>query len=203
MKIICVGRNYAEHAKELNNPVNEEPVIFLKPETAQLHPRIPFFLPDIDSEIHHEAEIVVKICKLGKHIGEKFAHKYYEEISIGIDFTARDLQSKLKSKGLPWDLAKAFDSSAPAGQFIQKSEFESVQAIPFYLTRNGQTVQTGTTADMIFSIDYIISFVSKFFTLKKGDLIFTGTPKGVGPVAKGDHLEGYIGERKLLNVLVR
>lgn len=203
MKIICVGRNYAEHAKELNNPVNEQPVIFLKPETAQLQKRQPFFLPDFGSEIHHEAEIVVKICKLGKNIEEKFAHKYYDELSIGIDFTARDLQSSLKSKGLPWELAKAFDSSAPTGQFIPKTEFEYISEIKFSLNKNGQTVQSGTTADMIFSVDYIIAFVSKYFTLKKGDLIFTGTPKGVGPVQKGDTLEGFIGERKLLTVQVR
>jgi len=203
MKIICVGRNYSEHAKELNNPVNEEPVIFLKPETAQLHSRTPFFLPDIDSSIHHEAEIVVKINRLGKHISEKFANKYYQEISVGIDFTARDLQSKLKSKGLPWELSKAFDSSAPCGQFIDKSQFESIQDIPFSLKKNGETVQNGNTSDMIFGIDFLISFISKYITLKKGDLIFTGTPAGVGPVAKGDHLEGFIGEKKLLNVRVR
>lgn len=203
MKIICVGRNYSEHAKELNNPVNEQPVIFLKPETAQLQRRQPFFLPDFSNEIHHEAEIVVKICKLGKNISEKFAHKYYDEISIGIDFTARDLQSSQKAKGLPWEIAKAFDSSAPVGTFMPKSEFESVQTIPFSLHKNGSTVQSGNTSDMIFSIDYVISYVSQFFTLKKGDLIFTGTPKGVGPVAKGDTLEGFIGEKQLLTVKVR
>jgi acylpyruvate hydrolase len=203
MKIICVGRNYAEHAKELNNPVNEQPVIFLKPETAQLDKRQPFFLPDFGSEIHHEAEIVVKINKVGKHIEEKFAHKYYDEISIGIDFTARDLQSALKTKGLPWELAKAFDASAPTGEFISTSKFKAMNEIPFHLLKNGTIVQSGTTADMIFSIDCIISFVSKYFTLKKGDLIFTGTPKGVGPVQKGDTLEGFIGDQKLLKVLVR
>ena len=203
MKIICVGRNYAEHAKELNNPVNDNPVIFLKPETAQLQRRQPFFLPDFSSEIHHEAEIVVKICKLGKNIQEKFAHKYYEEVSIGIDFTARDLQASLKAKGLPWELAKAFDASAPVGEFIPKSELESVGNIVFSLKKNGELVQSGTTADMIFSIDHIISFVSRYFTLKKGDLIFTGTPKGVGPVTKGDILEGYIGEKHLLTVKIR
>lgn len=203
MKIICVGRNYSEHAKELNNPVNEQPVIFLKPETAQLQRRQPFFLPDFSNEIHHEAEIVIKICKLGKNISEKFAHKYYDEISIGIDFTARDLQSSQKAKGLPWEIAKAFDSSAPVGTFMPKSEFESVQTIPFSLNKNGSMVQSGNTSDMIFSIDYVISYVSQFFTLKKGDLIFTGTPKGVGPVAKGDVLEGFIGEKQLLTVKVR
>ncbi len=203
MKIICVGRNYAEHAKELNNPVNDSPVIFLKPETAQLQRRQPFFMPDFSDDIHYEAEIVIKICKLGKNIDEKFAHKYYEELSIGIDFTARDLQANLKSKGLPWELAKAFDSSAPVGEFIPKSDFESVQDIGFSLKKNEEIVQIGTTSDMIFSIDNIISFVSRYFTLKKGDLIFTGTPKGVGPVTKGDTLEGFIGDRKLLTVKVR
>jgi len=203
MKIICVGRNYSEHAKELNNPVNEQPVIFLKPETAQLQRRQPFFLPDFSNEIHHEAEIVIKICRLGKNISEKFAHKYYDEVSIGIDFTARDLQSSLKAKGLPWELAKAFDSSAPVGEFIPKSDLDSTTAIPFSLNKNGVTVQSGNTSDMIFSIDFVISFVSQYFTLKKGDLIFTGTPKGVGPVSKGDILEGFIGEKQLLTVKVR
>lgn len=203
MKIICVGRNYAEHAQELNNPVSENPVIFLKPETAQLQRRQPFFLPDFSNEIHHEAEIVFKICKLGKNIQEKFAHKYYDEISIGIDFTARDLQSSLKSKGLPWELAKAFDSSAPVGEFISKNNFETVKNLSFSLKKNGELVQSGTTADMLFSIDRIIAFVSTYFTLKKGDLIFTGTPKGVGPVKKGDILEGFIEDRQLLTVKVR
>lgn len=203
MKIICVGRNYAEHAKELNNQVNEQPVIFMKPETAQLQKRQPFFLPDFSSDIHHEVEIVVKISKLGKNIAERFAHKYYDELTVGIDFTARDIQSDLKKKGLPWELAKAFDSSAPVGQFVSKTEFENVSDIKFSLLKNGQAVQEGNTSDMIFSIDYIISFVSQYVTLKKGDLIFTGTPKGVAPVAKGDELEAYIGDRKLLQVKVR
>lgn len=203
MKIICVGRNYAEHAKELNNPVNEQPVIFLKPETAQNQQRQPFFLPDFSADIHYETEIVVKICKLGKNIQEKFAHKYYEEIGIGIDFTARDLQASLKAKGLPWELAKGFDGSAPVGKFVDKSSFEDVQQIDFSLKKNGQLVQSGNTSDMIFKIDAIIAFVSQYFTLKKGDLIFTGTPKGVGPVVKGDLLEAFIGEMHLLTVKVR
>ncbi|MBK6642472.1 MAG: fumarylacetoacetate hydrolase family protein [Bacteroidia bacterium] len=203
MKIICVGRNYAEHAKELNNPVNEQPVIFLKPETAQNQQRQPFFLPDFSADIHYETEIVVKICKLGKNIQEKFAHKYYEEIGIGIDFTARDLQASLKAKGLPWELAKGFDGSAPVGKFVDKSSFEDVQQIDFSLKKNGQLVQSGNTSDMIFKIDTIIAFVSQYFTLKKGDLIFTGTPKGVGPVVKGDLLEAFIGEMHLLTVKVR
>ncbi|MBK8874756.1 MAG: fumarylacetoacetate hydrolase family protein [Bacteroidetes bacterium] len=203
MKIICVGRNYAEHAKELNNPVNEQPVIFLEPETAQNQQRQPFFLPDFSADIHYETEIVVKICKLGKNIQEKFAHKYYEEIGIGIDFTARDLQASLKAKGLPWELAKGFDGSAPVGKFVDKSSFEDVQQIDFSLKKNGQLVQSGNTSDMIFKIDTIIAFVSQYFTLKKGDLIFTGTPKGVGPVVKGDLLEAFIGEMHLLTVKVR
>ncbi len=203
MKIICVGRNYAEHARELNNPVNEQPVIFLKPETALLQRRQPFFIPDFSSEIHHEIEVVVKINKLGKNIQAQFAHKYYNEIGLGIDFTARDLQSDLKSKGLPWELAKAFDGSAPVGDFIPKSEFENLNAIAFSLQKNDVVVQTGTTRDMIFSIDEIIAFASIYFTLKKGDLIFTGTPKGVGPVVKGDSLEGFIGEKRLIHVKIR
>ncbi len=203
MKIICIGRNYAEHARELNNPVNDKPVVFLKPETALLQKRQPFFLPDFSNEIHYEAEIVVKINRTGKNIQPRFAHKYYDEIGLGIDFTARDLQSMLKSKGLPWELAKAFDGSAPVGEFISKAETGKPDNIAFRLDKNSITVQSGNTADMIFPIDVIIAFASEYFTLKKGDLIFTGTPKGVGPVEKGDLLEGYIGERKVLQVKVR
>jgi 2-keto-4-pentenoate hydratase/2-oxohepta-3-ene-1,7-dioic acid hydratase in catechol pathway len=203
MKIICVGRNYAEHAKELNNQVNEQPVIFMKPETAQLQKRQPFFLPDFSADIHHEVELVVKISKPGKNIAERFAGKYYEEVSVGIDFTARDLQSELKKKGLPWELAKAFDTSAPVGQFVPKSELGDLTNLSFSLMKNGQIAQEGNSRDMIFSIDYIISFVSQFITLKKGDLIFTGTPKGVSRVEKGDELEAFIGDRRLLQVKVR
>lgn len=203
MKIICVGRNYVEHARELNNPVSEKPVIFLKPETALLQRRQPFFIPDFSSEIHHEIELVVKINRLGKNIQPQFAHKYYSEIGLGIDFTARDLQSSLKAKGLPWELAKAFDGSAPVGDFILKSELENLQDIGFRLKKNGEVVQEGTSADMIFGIDQLISFISEYFTLKKGDLIFTGTPKGVGPVAKGDTLEGFIGEKRLVHIKIR
>jgi|SRR5688572_14367948 len=203
MKIICVGRNYAEHARELNNQVGEQPVIFLKPETALLQRRQPFFIPDFSTEIHHEIEIVVKINRLGKNIQPQFAHKYYNEIGLGIDFTARDLQSSLKSKGLPWELAKAFDGSAPVGDFVPKADLEPLNSIHFNLKKNGEIVQSGTSADMIFSIDQIISFASGFFTLKKGDLIFTGTPKGVGPVVKGDILEGFISDKRLIHVKVR
>ncbi|MFM8949600.1 MAG: fumarylacetoacetate hydrolase family protein [Bacteroidota bacterium] len=203
MKIICVGRNYAEHAKELNNPVNDKPVIFLKPETAPLIGKLPFFIPDFSKDVHHEAEIVVRINKTGKNIEEKFANRYYNDVTIGIDFTARDLQSELKSKGLPWELSKAFDGSAPFGEFIPKESAMRDGAIHFHLLKNGAVVQEGTSADMIFHIDRIISFVSEYFTLKIGDLIFTGTPKGVGPVKSGDLLEGFIGDKRLLEVKVR
>ncbi len=203
MKIICIGRNYAAHAAELNNPVNEEPVVFMKPETAQLLPRMPFFIPDFSADIHHEVELVVKINKTGKHIQEKFAANYYDEIGIGIDFTARDKQSYLKSKGLPWELAKAFDGSAPTGKFVHKNELPPVNQIDFRLEKNGITVQKGNSQNMIFSIDRIIAFVSTFITLKKGDLIFTGTPEGVGPVKPEDILDSFIGDEKLLTVKVK
>lgn len=203
MKIICVGRNYAAHAKELNNKTEEQPVIFMKPETALIAARQPFFYPEFSNDIHHEVEIVIRINKVGKRIAEKFAHKYYDEITAGIDFTARDLQQQLKTKGLPWELAKAFDSSAPVGNFISKKNFENIQDIPFSLKVNGVVKQDGNTSNMLFSVDRIIAFVSNYVTLKKGDFIFTGTPEGVGPVKKGDHLEAYIGEEKVLNVRVR
>lgn len=203
MKIICVGRNYAEHAKELNNQIEDDPVIFMKPETALLTPRQPFFYPKFSKDIHHEVEIVVRINKVGKNIAERFAHKYYEELTVGIDFTARDLQQHLKSKGLPWELAKAFDGSAPVGIFINKKEFESVNNILFSLNVNGSLKQNGSTSEMIHSIDKIISFVSSFVTLKKGDLIFTGTPNGVNAVKMNDVLEAYIGDKRLLTVKVK
>lgn len=203
MKIICVGRNYTEHAKELNNVVEDDPVIFMKPETALLTPRQPFFYPKFSKDVHHEVEIVVRINKVGKNIAERFAYKYYQEITVGIDFTARDIQQQLKTKGLPWELAKAFDGSAPLGTFINKSEFESVNDISFSLNVNGSQKQKGNSAEMIHSIDKIISFVSAYITLKKGDLIFTGTPKGVGAVKINDVLEAFIGEKKLLTVKVK
>lgn len=202
MKIICIGRNYAEHARELNNPVSEKPVIFMKPESARLVARQPFFLPDLPGSIHFETEIVVRINRLGKNIQEKFAHRYYEDVTVGIDFTARDLQSELKSKGLPWEMAKAFDGSAVVGTFIPLKEAGKIADISFSLKKNGETVQQGNTGDMLFPVDSIIAYVSRFFTLKKGDLIFTGTPKGVGPVAANDVLEGYIGDKRLFNVKV-
>ena len=203
MKIICVGRNYADHIAELNNERPESPVIFLKPETAQVRLGEPFFYPDFSKDVHHEVELVIKINKVGKNIEEKFAHKYYDEIGIGIDFTARDLQSELKSKGLPWELSKAFNGSAPVSEFIPISVFEDIQNLNFSLDINGETRQNGNSSMMIYKIDYLISFVSKFFMLKKGDLIFTGTPKGVSAVKIGDKLTASIEGKKMLELFVR
>lgn len=203
MKIICVGRNYAAHAKELNNKTEEEPVIFLKPETALVAPKMPFFYPEFSKDIHFETELVVRISKLAKNIEEKFANRYYDAVSLGIDFTARDLQSQLKSKGLPWERAKAFDSSAPVGEFVSLDELKPIQDLRFSLKINGETRQQGHTADMLFSVDKVISFVSQYFTLKKGDLIFTGTPEGVGPIAIGDVLEAELEGRPLLTVRIK
>jgi len=203
LKIIAIGRNYADHAKELKNTVPSSPVIFLKPDTALLKSGEPFYLPDFDSEIHYETELVIKISKEGKHIEEKFASRYYEEISLGLDLTARDLQTRLKEKGLPWELAKAFDASAPMGQFIPKSTFENIQDIPFSMKLNGKLAQSGNSSSMIFSVDYLISFISKRITLKKGDLIMTGTPEGVGPIHIGDILEAYLGEELVLRTEVK
>jgi 2-keto-4-pentenoate hydratase/2-oxohepta-3-ene-1,7-dioic acid hydratase in catechol pathway len=203
MKIICIGRNYAEHAKEMNAAVPKEPVFFLKPDTALLKDKQPFYYPDFSKEIHHEIELVLKITKNGKNIDQEFAHKYYEEIGIGIDFTARDIQAMCKEKGLPWEKAKAFDQSAPLGNFIKKEKLTSLQNIQFKLLINGKTVQNGNTKDLLFSFDTIISYVSKFITLKTGDLIYTGTPEGVGPVKIGDRLEGFIEEYKLLDFEIK
>lgn len=203
MKIIAIGRNYSEHAKELNNPVPEKPVIFLKPDTAVLKNNKPFYHPEFSQEIHYEAEIVLKISKEGKHIAQKFAHKYYEEIGLGIDFTARDLQSNLKAKGLPWELAKGFDNSAPISEFIPKETLGELNNIQFTLLINDQLKQSGNTKNMLFPFEDIISFASQYFTLKKGDLIFTGTPEGVGKVNIGDHVIGYIGDQKLLNFSIK
>lgn len=198
MRIICIGRNYAEHAKELNNAVPEEPVFFMKPDTALVKDNQPFYYPDFSQNIHHEAEIVLKICKNGKQIEEKFANKYYEELTIGIDFTARDIQDKCKQKSLPWEKAKAFDNSAPIGTFISKNDLADINSIQFHLDINGKKVQDGNTKDLLFTFDKIITHVSKFVTLKIGDLIFTGTPEGVGAVQIGDKMEAYIGDKKLL-----
>jgi 2-keto-4-pentenoate hydratase/2-oxohepta-3-ene-1,7-dioic acid hydratase in catechol pathway len=203
MKIICIGRNYAEHAKEMNAPVPTEPVIFLKPETALLQKNLPFYYPEFSKDIHHEVELVLKISKMGRHIEPQFAKRYYDEIGIGIDFTARDIQAKCKEKGLPWEKAKAFDHSAPIGKFLPKTKFPLMDDIHFHLDVNGKTVQKGSTEDLLFTFDNLISYVSKFFTLKKGDMIFTGTPEGVGPVKIGDRLEAYIGEEKLLDFEVK
>lgn len=203
MKIICIGRNYAEHAKELKNEIPTEPVWFMKPDTALLKDGEAFYLPDFSNDIHHEIEIVIKINKVGKHIEEQFAHKYYDEIGIGIDFTARDLQVKCKEKGLPWEKAKAFDGSAPIGKFIKKEQLGDLNNLNFELKINGESRQLGNTKDLLFSFDKIISYVSKFVTLKVGDLIYTGTPEGVGPVKIGDKLKGYLKGDLLLEFEVK
>lgn len=196
--------NYAAHNKELHHTLElTEPTIFMKSDSSLLKDGKPFFIPDFSSEIHYETELVVKIDRLGKNIAERFAHRYYSEVTIGIDFTARDLQRRLREQGLPWEISKAFDNSAVIGTFIPLEEAGNVNQLSFHLDMNGKTVQQGNTADMLFSVDQIIAYVSRFFTLKIGDLIYTGTPVGVGPVSIGDHLEGYLGERKLLDFHVR
>lgn len=199
MKIIAIGRNYAEHAKELNNPIPTTPVIFLKPDTAVLKDNKPFYIPDFSDDVHFELEVVLKICKEGKHIAEKFAANYYDEIGLGIDFTARDIQSKHKEKGLPWELAKAFDNSAPISTFLPKSDFENLYDLNFELHINEEIRQQGHTKDLLFSFEKIISFVSQYITLKKGDLIFTGTPEGVGKINKGDKIAAWLEGKQLLN----
>ncbi|WP_445722025.1 fumarylacetoacetate hydrolase family protein [Flavobacterium sp.] len=203
MKIICIGRNYTDHISELNNERPSEPVIFLKPDTAVLPKKNPFYIPEFSNDVHHEVEILVKICKVGRYINEKFAHKYYEEIGLGIDFTARDLQNELKSKGLPWEKAKAFDHSAIIGSFLPKKSFESLENVNFELRSNGTVVQAGNTSLMLWKIDEIIAYISQFFTLKKGDIIFTGTPKGVAAVKDGDVLEGYIENNQMFKIQVK
>lgn len=204
MKILAVGLNYESHNQEMKRTFqSEEPVIFMKPESAQLKDGKPFFIPDFSKEIHYETEIVVKINRLGKYIDESFSHRYYDELTVGIDFTARDIQRKLKQLGLPWEISKAFDNSAAIGKFIPKDELTDVQNINFHLDINSTTVQQGNTRDMIYSIDKIIAYVSKFFTLKIGDLIFTGTPAGVGPVKIDDHLEGFVENQKLLEFNIK
>lgn len=203
MKVICVGRNYVDHIEELNNERPDAPVIFMKPETAVPRPGEDFYHPDFSDDIHHEVEIVVKINKAGKNIEEKFARKYYDEIGVGIDFTARDLQLKLKTKGLPWELAKAFNGSAPVSEFLPKTQFADLQNISFSLDVNGETRQEGNTSLMLYQIDYLISFVSRYFTLKKGDLIFTGTPKGVAAVKIGDMLSLAIEGKEMLSFEVK
>ncbi|WP_288369426.1 fumarylacetoacetate hydrolase family protein [uncultured Algoriphagus sp.] len=203
MKIICIGRNYAAHIEELKNEKPGNPVVFLKPDTALLKNGAPFYYPDFSKNIHHEAELVVKISKEGKYIQKKFAHRYFEEIGLGIDFTARDLQEQCKTKGLPWEIAKAFNGAAPIGDFISVDTIADLNDISFHLTINGEVRQEGNTSMMLFDFGTIIEYVSQFFTLKKGDLIYTGTPAGVGPVKIGDRLEGYLGEQKLLDFEVK
>lgn len=203
MKIICIGRNYADHISELNNERPTEPVIFMKPDSSILPNKNPFVIPAFSNDIHHEVEILVKICKVGKHIDAKFAHKYYEEIGLGIDFTARDVQNKLKEKGLPWEKAKAFDHSAVIGKFVSKNDFSSLDNINFELKSNGTTVQEGNTSLMLWKIDELIAYVSQYFTLKIGDIIFTGTPKGVAKVAEGDVLEGFIEGKSMFKIQIR
>lgn len=203
MKIIAVGRNYIDHAKELNNPIPEHPVIFLKPDTALLKEDKNFYYPDFSKDIHYEVEVVLRICKEGKHINEKFTDKYFDAIGLGIDFTARDLQRELKAEGLPWELAKSFDSSAVVSKLIPKEKIDSLQNISFSLSKNKEVVQTGNTKDMIFNFRQLISFISKYITLRKGDLIYTGTPAGVGPIAIGDQLEGFIRNEKMFTCNIK
>jgi 2-keto-4-pentenoate hydratase/2-oxohepta-3-ene-1,7-dioic acid hydratase in catechol pathway len=204
MKIICIGRNYAKHAKELGNTVPTEPVYFMKPDSALLPKKQPFFYPNFTKDLHYEVELVIKICKLGKNISKKFANTYYNEIGLGIDFTARDIQLECKAKGLPWEKAKAFDYSAPLSrEFIQKSEFKNLDDIAFSLEKNGEIVQNGNSQDMLFDFDHLICYISQFMTLKIGDLIFTGTPAGVGPLKIGDQLTGYIEDKKMLDLNIK
>ncbi len=203
MKIICCGRNYAEHAKEMNHAVEDKPVIFIKPDTALKRKNMPFFLPDFSSEVHYETEIVLRISKHGKNIEEKFAHKYFDQLTVGIDFTARDLQSEMKKKGLPWEISKAFDNSACVGEFLPSKNFTDLNNINFCMYRNKQLAQKGNTKDMIFSFSKIISYASQFFTLLEGDFIFTGTPVGVGAVAINDHIECFVENDSLLEFDVK
>lgn len=203
MKLICVGRNYNDHIQELNNTRPDAPVIFIKPDSALAQPTQPFFIPDFSKDIHYEVEILVRINRIGKYIQTEFAHKYYDEVGLGIDFTARDLQKELKSKGLPWEKAKGFDGSARIGKWFSKKDFVDINDIRFRLEKNNQVVQESTTAQMIWSIDALISHISEFFTLKIGDVIFTGTPAGVGPVEAGDFLEGFIEEQQAFGVKIK
>jgi len=203
MKIICIGRNYADHISELNNEKPSEPVVFLKPDTAVLPKQFPFIIPEFSNDVHYEVEILVKINKVGKYIEDRFAHKYYDEIGLGIDFTARDLQQRLKDKGLPWEKAKAFDNSAVIGDFLPKNSLTSLKNINFELHKNNVLVQQGNTALMLWNIDQIVSYVSQYFTLKTGDIIFTGTPQGVGAVAVNDILEGFIEGKSMFKIQVK
>ena len=203
MKIICVGRNYVEHIEELNNSVPVEPVLFLKPDTAILLKKQAFFIPEFSNNVHHEVEILVKINRVGKHIDKKFANKYYDEIGLGIDFTARDLQQQLKDNGLPWEKAKGFDGAAVIGKFLPKSTFETIDAIDFSLEKNGKEVQKGNTSLMLWKIDALIENISKYFTLKIGDVIFTGTPSGVSQILPNDTLKGFIENKEMFSIKVK
>jgi 2-keto-4-pentenoate hydratase/2-oxohepta-3-ene-1,7-dioic acid hydratase in catechol pathway len=203
MKLICIGRNYTDHIKELENEKPTDPVVFLKPDTAILLKKQPFFIPDFSDDVHHEVEVLVKMKKVGKHIDKKFAYKYYDEIGLGIDFTARDLQAQLKAKGLPWEKAKAFDGAAVIGRWLPKSKFDNVDHINFSLKRNDAVVQQGNTELMLWKIDELIEYVSKYFTLKIGDIIFTGTPAGVGKVFAEDRLIGYIENEELFSIKIK
>lgn len=203
MKIICIGRNYTNHIAELQNERPTEPVVFMKPDSAVLLKQHPFVLPEFSNEVHHEIELIVKINKVGKYIEPKFAHKYYDEISVGIDFTARDLQDQLKAKGLPWEKAKAFDGSAVIGEFVSKEQFSSLEDVNFELLKNGEIAQKGNSSLMLWKIDELVAYVSQFFTLKIGDIIFTGTPEGVAAVQPNDILEGYLEGQQLFRIQVK
>ena len=203
MKIICIGRNYADHINELDNIRSDEPLIFIKPDTAVAQSNLPFFIPEFSNEVHHEVEVLVLINRIGKHIHSKFAHKYYDQIALGIDFTARDIQQQLKSKGLPWEKAKAFDGSAFVGKWFDKSTLGDLGKLSFSLQKNGEVVQKSDTSLMLWSIDEIIAYVSKYFTLKIGDIIFTGTPAGVSQVIKNDRLEGHLNGQKALYLIIK
>ena len=203
MKILCIGRNYADHIAELENERPKDPVVFIKPDTTIGQRNTPFYLPAFSNDVQHEIELIVRINRIGKHIQEKFAYKYYDQISVGIDFTARDVQAQLKAKGLPWEKAKSFDGATVLGEWVAKKDFTNIQDLHFHLTQNGTTVQTGHTRLMLYTIDQLISHVSQYFTLKIGDILFTGTPAGVGPVAEGDVLEGFLENQKLLQAKIK
>lgn len=203
MKIICIGRNYIEHAKEMNSALPEKPVFFIKPDNCLLRNDQPFYYPEFTKELHYELEVVLRINRLGRSINKRYAHRYYDAVTLGVDFTARDLQQECKQKGLPWEIAKAFDFSAPIGEFIPKDEIEDLNSIDFRLEKNDIVVQQGNTRDMIFAYDDLIDYVSRFVTFKIGDLLFTGTPAGVGPVQIGDRLKGYLNNRLMFDFFVR
>ncbi|SHH34942.1 fumarylacetoacetate hydrolase family protein [Winogradskyella jejuensis] len=203
MKLICIGRNYTAHIEELENQKPTDPVVFLKPDTSILLKKQPFFIPEFSNDVHHEVELLVKINKVGKYIDKKFAHKYYDEVGLGIDFTARDLQADLKAKGLPWEKAKAFDGAAVIGKWLPKSKFQDINNINFSLKRNDEVVQSGNTQLMLWKVDELIEYVSKYFTLKIGDIIFTGTPAGVGKVFANDQLQGFIEDEELFSIKVK